>query len=126
MAAPWYIRKNLVQILVYWGNPVSGTYGKISFDSPVEIIGRYEMKNEIVVTHEGEEKVAGGHAILNQDIDVGGYLYVGALDDSIMPSDPDDPREIDDTMRIIVKAQYPRLGSTSEFLYRAHLNMDEE
>jgi len=126
MVAPWYIRKNLVQTLVYWGNPVTDGYGQISFDSPVDVIGRYEMKNEIVITHEGEEKVAGGHAILNQDIDVGGYLYLGTLDDSNMPSDVSDPREIDDVMRIIVKAQYPRLGSTTEFLYRAHLNMDEQ
>jgi len=126
MAAPWYIRKNLAQTLVYWGNPTSDGFGKIEFDSPVELAGRYEMKNEVVITHDGEERVAGGHAWLNQDTDVGGYLYLGTLTDSNMPSDVDDPREIEGVMRIIVKAQYPRLGSSTEFLYRAHLNMDEE
>jgi len=126
MAAPWYIRKNLAQTFVYWGNPTVGGTGTITFDAPVEISGRYEMKNEVVVEHSGEERVAGGHAWLNQDTDVGGYLYLGSLTDSDMPSDPSDPRLIEGAMRIIVKAQFPRLGSSTEFLYRAHLNMDEE
>ena len=126
MGTPSFILRNLVQTMVYWGNPVQGGTGNISFDAPVEVLVRYEMKNELVIIHTGEEKLAGGHAWMTQDVDVGGYLYLGALDDSSLPSDMSDPREVDDTMRILVKAQFPRLGSTTQFLYRVHLNMDEE
>lgn len=126
MGTPAFISRNLAQTLVYWGNPVHGGTGTISFDAPVEVVGRYEMKNEIIIIHTGEEKVAGGHAWMAQDVDVGGYIYLGSLDDASLPSDISDPREVDDTMRILVKAQFPRLGSSTEFLYRVHLNMDEE
>lgn len=119
MGVPHFIKKNLVQDLTHWANPVTGATGTITFSAPVMIKGRLEEKHEVVVTHSGEEKVAGGTAVLTLEPFEGEYLYLGT-------SVATDPRTVDRAMKVLVVTKIPRLGSTTEYLYRAHLNMDEQ
>ena len=65
MAAPWYIRKNLVQTFVYWGNPVSDTYGKISFDAP-----DLKKKKSVIDAQYVSEKLSD----LAKDVDLSRYI----------------------------------------------------
>ena len=119
MGVPHFIKKHLVQDLTYWANPVPGATGTITFSTPVAIKGRLEEKNELIAEHPGEEVLSGGHAVTAIDVFEGEYLYLGT-------SAVADHRTVPGAMRILVVAKIPRLGSTTEFLYRAHLNMDEQ
>lgn len=119
MGVPNFISKNLVQDLTHWANPVTGGSGTDTFDAPVSIKARLEEKNEVVVTHSGEEIVSGGTAITAINVFEGEYLYLGTSVET-------DPRKVPGAMRILVATKIPQLRSTTDFLYRAHLNMDEQ
>ena len=58
MVAPYFIRKNLKQTLVYWGNPKDDGEGGYTFDEPVEIRGRCEYRTEIIRAGMNEELVS--------------------------------------------------------------------
>jgi len=121
MGTPNYIKKHLKQTLVYWGNPTADGRGGTTFDTAVELMGRVESKTELVRTNKGKEEISRAIVWLDQEVDEGGYLYLGFLVD--LDSDPDDPREVDGSAEILVMSKNPRLGSTTEFEYMAHINM---
>lgn len=122
MSTPGFVYRNLSQTLVYWGNPQNDGYNNYSFDDPVEIVGRLEEKDEMVVTNDGAERLSQARAYLNQSVDNGGYLYLGALTDSSVDS-VSDPHTTQGAMRVLTTKKVPILGSSTEFLYIAHLNM---
>lgn len=121
MTTPHFIWKHLHQDMVYWGNPQDDGEGGFTFDAPVELTGRCEFMQEIVITDDGEEKVSQAFAYLTQDVDEGGYVYLGTLEDSSLSSDPL-PSNTEDSMRIIMSRPIPMLDDPRKFLYRAYLN----
>ena len=85
------ITRNMKQTIVYWGTPANDGYGGRTFASAVEITGRWEDTQELFVDDKGIEKVSEAVVYLSQSVDLGGYLYLGDLDD--LSSDPD-PQDI--------------------------------
>ena len=73
------MQKVCVQTAVYWGNPVENGYGKKTYDSPVEIYCRVELKTQTIKTSDGTEKVSKSELLVLQDLDIGGILYIGLL-----------------------------------------------
>lgn len=122
MAAPSFIRRHLNQTLVYWGDPEDDGYGGYTFDDPVEINGRCEFKNEVVVSAMGEELVSRAHVYLEQEVNPGGYLYLGSLTDSVMESAPV-PTTTEGSMKILIAEKLPQLDGPG-FLYKAYVNME--
>jgi len=108
------------QTAVYWGNPVEDGEGGSSFDAAVEIQCRWESQSEIVKDQDGNELVSTARVYVLQDLDENGYLYLGTLDD--LDSNPDEPRDVDGALRIILTDKIPALGSTTEFVRKVHLN----
>ena len=123
MGTPHYIKKHLKQTLLYWGNPTSDGRGKNTFDTAVELKGRVESQSEVVRTNLGKEVVSRAIVWLDQEVDEGGYLALGTLDDSALDSDPDDPYAVNGSSEILVMTKNVRLGSTTQFEYIAHMNM---
>lgn len=117
-----FIKKNLNQTLVYWGNPSDDGYGGYDFDAPVEIAGRCEHTAVMVVVNEGEEVVNRAFVYLDQEVDKGGYLYLGTLDDAAMGSSLQ-PDTTEGSMRILAFEKIPQL-SGSKFVYKAYVNRD--
>jgi len=121
MSTPNFIKKHLVQTLVYWANPVLDVYSSETFDDPVEIIGRVEYVSELIVNDQGVEVMSKALAYLDQEVQEGEYLYLGTLDDSALDSAPV-PKTTDGSMRVQAFYKAPALGSTTEFMYKAYLN----
>jgi len=63
---------------VYWGNPQPSGVG-YAYDEAVEIVGRWEERQEIFIDANGREQLSNAVVYLAQDVDVNGYLYLGAL-----------------------------------------------
>ena len=119
MTTPGFISKHLVENVVYWRKTGSDGYGKDSFAAPVDLDARVETAKEMLVDKEGEITSWVGRAWFTQEVTEGSYIYAGYSTDSNIDSDP---KNIDGAYRIISPVKVPRLGSTTEFVYKAHLN----
>jgi len=71
----------LNQTVVYWGNPQSDGSGGRSFDAAVDISVRWEDRQELFIDAAGQEQQSRAVIVLSQDVDHGGYLYLGDLND---------------------------------------------
>jgi hypothetical protein len=83
-----FLKRMLNQKAVYWGTPAGDGYGGFTFADPVELDCRWEDKTELFVSPAGEETPSQAVVYLPQDVDVGGYLFLGALDDINSDQDP--------------------------------------
>jgi len=120
MTTPGFISKQLNQILVYWGNPKQKGTGGFTYDDPVEIKGRVEIKTQLVVSLGGEAKLSKANVLVRQVVDEGSYLYLGSLDDSDFGLDQL-PNSTEGAMQVLAFEKIPSVsGSTS--LYKAYLN----
>lgn len=70
----------LKQTAVYWGSPQSDGAGGRTFDDPVELSVRWEQRQELFIDASGQESTSKAVVYLGQDVDIGGYLYLGDLD----------------------------------------------
>lgn len=69
------------QTAVYWSTPVEDGYGGAAFADPVEITVRWEERQELFIDQMGNEVRSNAVAYVGQDVDLGGYLYLGELTD---------------------------------------------
>ena len=122
-----FIQKVCVQTAVYWGNPQPDGYGGITFDDPVEISCRWDCKRRkeipslMVVSGGGTEMIVSiAEVLVTQDVDVGGYLYLGDLDD-LDSSEQDDPKSVEGAYEIRRFDKIPMIKSTTEFVRKAYL-----
>lgn len=84
------IRKMRRQKAVYWGSPQPDGYGGTVVAMPVEIDCRWEDVQELIKTANGEEAMSKSQVYVDRDLDEGGYLWLGELDD--LPQDPSNPK----------------------------------
>jgi hypothetical protein len=78
--------KFCVQTCVYWGNPQNDGYGSFTFDAPVEILCRWEEKNEVDIGwfssgYPANILLSKASVMIIQDLDLNGFLYLGSLSD---------------------------------------------
>jgi hypothetical protein len=104
---------------VYWGTPANDGYGGATFDSPVEILCRWEDRIGQFTARGGEQMYTKATVYVLQDLVDGGWLFLGELTD--LPSDTSQPKEIDDAYEIKRFDKLPTLGSTTEFIRKAYL-----
>jgi hypothetical protein len=76
-----FLTSNLRQTAVYWGGPQSDGFGGRTFDEAVEISVRWEDKQELFIDATGQEVRSNAVVYVDRDLDMGGYLYLGELDD---------------------------------------------
>jgi len=100
-----FLTKNLKQTAVYWGIPISDGYGGYTFADPVEIDCRWEDTNEVIRNSQGKEVVSKSKVFVGQDVDIGGYLFLGEIDDLI--SSVEIPSEEPAAMEIIAFDKVP-------------------
>lgn len=92
------ISSKLNQTAVYWGTPVATGYGGYSYASPVEISVRWEDRQELFINIRGQEELSRAIVYAEQDVSIGGYMYLG--EESDLDSSHDDPEVIDGAFRI--------------------------
>lgn len=66
---------------MYWGNPSPSGWGGAEFDDPVELSVRWEDRREMFIDMSGNEVASSAVVFLGQDVEIGGYLYLGELSD---------------------------------------------
>lgn len=76
-----FLIENLIQTVVYWGNPTPDGYGSFTFDSPIEISARWVDRSELFIDSTGQESKSLAVVFIGQDIDIGGWLFLGELSD---------------------------------------------
>jgi len=114
------IKRIATQDIVYWAKPTLDGYNRETFGTPSAIKGRWEDVKEVIPSKDGEEVLSMARAYLTQVVQEGGYLYLGTTDDSAYNANP---TLMDEALRIIAFRKLPGLGSSTDFVYRAHMNM---
>ena len=71
-------RRRYTQTLTYWAPAASNSYGEESFSAPSVIEGRWENRQDKVITTTGEEILAKVLAYVEASVAIGGYLALGS------------------------------------------------
>jgi len=121
MGIETFITGKCTQPIVYWGNPVNDGQGGYTYDSPVEILGRWEELNEVIVGNDGKEMISQARVFLTQEVDEEGAMWLGELTDLDSAPVPSDSAVAG--LYIVATSRLPKMGSATMNLYRANLNM---
>jgi len=104
------ITRMLKQTLVYWGTPVPDGYGGYTFAEAIEVSCRWEDKQELFIDPTGKEVLSQAVVYVGQDVDIGGYLYLG--EESDLEYVHTDPKIIEGARQIKQFAKLPNLRVT--------------
>ena len=105
------LTKSLKQTCVYWGSPATIGYGGYSFSEPVELACRWEARQELFINAQGKEERSQAVVYLSQDVDLGGYLYLGEIDD--FDSSAPDPQNVAGVKEIKSLKKIPNMKATA-------------
>ncbi len=94
------------QKATYWAKGASDGFGGYTFVAPVSLDVRWEEKNELVINDKGEQVVSHARVFVDRDLDMEGYLLLGA-------STTADPRTVDGTYRILEIRKTPGLDGVT-------------
>ncbi|HDS00520.1 MAG TPA: hypothetical protein ENO22_05670 [candidate division Zixibacteria bacterium] len=98
----------LKQTAVYWANPQPDGFGGRSYDVAAEIDCRWEERQDIFVDSQGREVRSQAVVYVGQDLDMGGYLFLGELSD-LTAEERADPLVCDSAFEIRSKESVPNL-----------------
>jgi len=74
-----WVDRYLIHALVYWAAPTPDGTGGYTYDTPVEITGRWVDKAERFQTSMGDTFVSRSIVHADQELEVGGVLWKGSL-----------------------------------------------
>jgi hypothetical protein len=113
------ITKMLTQSAVYWSKDLIklDAFGQPRHASPAVIECRWEDTNEEIITADGTKVISRARVYVGQDVSLGGFLFLGAVQDLQFPNDP---RKNENTFEIIRFEKLPNMKAT-EVLRTAYL-----
>lgn len=118
-----FIESVCVQTAVYWGSPAADGFGKKDFADPVEIAVRWTDVEELHIKRgqgvPGQEHISNAEVLLTTEVERGGYLMLGTLDD--IPSDNPNPVAIEGAYEIEKVTKTPLFRSTDQFVRKAYV-----
>lgn len=93
------LSRGLKQTVTYWGPSTYNKYGDQTWAAPVTFAARWESRNELFITKDGEESHARAIVYALTSMAVDGYLYLGTsvATDPETVSGADKIRRIDGT-----------------------------
>lgn len=109
-----FIDKVCVQTAVYWPTPVADGYGQMNYGVAEEVKVRWDGVSDVKVLKDGQEVIPTAKILINQALELFGYLYLGTLDD--LDSDPEPITS--GASQIIQIKKTPLFKSTTEFVYQ--------
>jgi len=106
-----FVTKFLKQTAVLWKTPVPGQFGKYTFDAGIEINVRWEEKMVRIRNDKNIEILSRAEVMLDTEIEVGEYLYLGTLD--LLSSQQQlDPLLINNAYKIVSREKTPNIRAT--------------
>ncbi len=106
------LSKKLNQTAVYWANPVNDGQGGRTFDDPVELSVRWEQRQELFIDGFGQEVRSTAVVYLLQDVVLGGFLYLGTLND-VSSAEEADPMNLSNAFAIRNFESIPNVKATA-------------
>jgi len=97
-----FIDRLFSQTITYWGSPSTSGWGGKTFDTPITLSGRWEDKQELFIDPMGNEVRSLAVVYVDQDVDLGGYLYLGTSTES-------DPETVSEAREIRSFAKVPSI-----------------
>ena len=148
MSIQKFIEKVCVQTAVYWGDPTPDGYGGKTYSDPVEIPCRWEDTLEVIKDKRGEEIICKAKVLVTQDLEEGGMLCLGTLEDlgivvtggnvvmgglgignivlaGLAKIKKSHPEDVEDAYEITMVEKIPMIRSTSEYVRTVYLNADD-
>ena len=116
-----FIASKCTQPIVYWANPVSDGFTGFEYDDPVQLYGRWEELNEVILGPNGKEMISQARVFLTQEIDEEGRMWLGSLTDLESAPDPNDSAV--SALYVVAQGRLPKMGSTTMDMFKANLNM---
>lgn len=110
------VAKFAVQTAIYWANPTRDGDGNTTFDSPVDILVRWDDKTQVVTDSQGKEKVSRAEILSNQEMSELEYLFLGSISDFASGADLSNPKTIAGAYQIITKTKVPMVRKTDDFV----------
>ena len=114
-----FIEKICVQTAIYWSAATNeGVYG-----DPREIMVRWQDKDRIIYNNFGDELVSKADVMVQEDLDMEGWLYLGSFDDLADSSGgvPSNPMDVEGAYKIVAKDTTPLIKSTTKFVRAIYL-----
>ena len=141
MSISKFIEKVCIQTAVYWGAPTPDGYGGKTYSDPVEIPCRWDDTLEVIKDERGEEIICKAKVLVTQDLEEGGMLYLGTLEDLgivvggnvVMGglgtgnivlaglNKMSHPEDVEDAYEITIVKKIPMIRSTSEYVRTVYL-----
>lgn len=90
-----YINRNLRQTVTYWRPTGNDRFGGKTFAAPTTQLGRWEERTDLFIDRTGKETRSMARIYLTDDVELGGYLYLGTSS-STAPENVDGAYEIRD------------------------------
>jgi len=87
------------QLIIHWAHTGEDGYGGSAFDTPAQLVGRWESGGDMIRTSDGDEVAALATAFLWHDIAEGDYLMLGDVDD-LDSATADNPQAIEGALEV--------------------------
>jgi hypothetical protein len=129
MSIESFIKKVCVQTAVYWGNPKSNGTGGNTYDTPIEIKCRWDYKTRMVLGANGLQINTDVDVLVTVDLVLGGFLFLGTLedlDDSSIPLDSGQtyptPDQVEKAYGILTVSKVSMIKSLTQFVRTVSLS----
>jgi len=120
MSIEAYLKRICINTAVYWSDPTANEDGVMQFTTPVEIKCFWKDGIENIIDKNGRETVSRAAVYLLQDVDEGGMLYFGELED-LTTAQKSDPRTVAKAYEIKLFVPSQSLHLKGEFNRKAML-----
>jgi hypothetical protein len=107
-----------VQTAVYWAPDTPDQYGQPTYDTPREILVRWDEVTEEFISPDNEARQSKAKVMAKEDLEVNGVLFLGELTDLDSTTAP---FENDGAWQILSFKKIPFLRSTTRFFRQAWL-----
>jgi hypothetical protein len=113
-----FVKSVCVQTAIYWPAPTPDGYGGYTYGSAREIKVRWDSKMNEITDNEGNQIVSDAEILTTDDLDLGGRLWLGSMDDFLQDSSDvlPLPNELPQIHIIKKKETTPLFRSTDEFV----------
>jgi hypothetical protein len=107
-----FLTKNHKQTVVYWALDAKDKWGNRTFVAPVELAARWEDRQDLFIDASGRESVSKAFIFLGQDVDLGGFLFLGELSDIDSSVDETNPKNVSNSYEIKAGGKIPNTKAT--------------